>query len=37
MLELFNIRYGASTARTIAKITGDTDSTAGLADVVAFE
>lgn len=37
IFELFNIRYGGSTAKTIARITGDTDSQAGLADVVAFE
>jgi hypothetical protein len=34
---LFNIKYGASTAKSITRITGDTDSTAGLADVMAFE
>lgn len=37
LLELFNIKYGASSAKSIAQITGDTDSTAGLADVMAFE
>jgi transaldolase len=37
MLELFNIKYGASNSKSIARITGDTDSTAGLADVMAFE
>jgi hypothetical protein len=35
-MELFNIIYGASNSKSIAKIAGDTDSTAGLADVNVF-
>lgn len=36
MMELFNLTYGASNAKSIARIAGDTDSTAGLADVNVF-
>lgn len=36
IMELFNIIYGASNSKSIAKIAGDTDSTAGLADVNVF-
>ena len=37
MFEYFNMLYGTSSATKIASIQGDTETTAGLADVKIFD